>query len=155
MTASREQPPRKDGLAASLRGSLSGTEFRYLFRFLVVGLLNTCVGLGTIFACKYFFSLADVPANVIGYLVGLTNSFFWNRSWTFAHSGENVGTAVRFVMVFAVAYSANLLLLMSLLAQLRISSYVAQALANVLYTAVFYLGSRYFVFVRGPAAQRQ
>ena len=131
-------------------GSEGGGEFVYIFRFLLVGVLNTAVGLGTIYACKYFFSLGDVAANGVGYLAGLTNSFFWNRNWTFSHSGNTVWTAARFVLVFAAAYSANLMLMLSLISRSHVNAYAAQAVAVIPYTVIFYLGSRYFVFVRRP-----
>jgi putative flippase GtrA len=148
MTLLSKETAQKRRFATSPFRSDVGGEFGYIFRFLLVGVLNTAVGLGTIYACKYFFSLGDVPANGIGYLVGLTNSFFWNRNWTFSHSGSTVWTAARFVLVFAAAYSANLLLMLSLISQLHLNTYVAQAFATIPYTIVFYLGSRYFVFVR-------
>jgi putative flippase GtrA len=150
MTPLQEGRPRKPSIAASLCSSHVGTEFGHIVRFLLVGVLNTAVGLGATYASKYFFSIRDVPANGIGYLVGLTNSFFWNRRWTFSHSGDTVWTAARFVLVFAVAYSANLMLMLSLISRLRLNSYAAQALATIPYTVLFYLGSRYFVFVRRP-----
>ena len=122
------------------------SEVGYVIRFLMVGVLNTAVGLGTIYACKYFLSLGDVSANVIGYAVGLLNSFFWNRRWTFLHSGSPVATAGRFALVFAIAYLANLSAMLILTRSLILNSYVAQAIATIPYTVLFYLGSRYFVF---------
>lgn len=136
--------------AASPLGSHIGTEIGYILRFLLVGVLNTAVGLGAIYACKYFFSLGDVPANGVGYLVGLTNSFFWNRHWTFSHSGNAGWTAARFALVFAAAYSANLMLMLTLISRFHFNAYAAQAFATFPYTVIFYLGSRYFVFVRRP-----
>lgn len=117
-------------------------------RFLVVGLLNTCIGLAIIYACKYLGQLSDVPANAIGYAVALVNSFAWNRNWTFAHSGTVIPAAARFLGVFLVAYLANLLTVLVAIETFGVNSYLAHAVAIAPYTALFYLGSRYFVFVR-------
>ena len=130
---------------------MSAAELGRMLRFLVVGVLNTMVGLGSIYICKYFFALDDVPANVIGYLFGLTNSFFWNRKWTFAHSGDTARTIVKFVLTFLVAYAANLATVLSLVHS-GVNAYLAHALATAPYTAIFYIGSRYFVFTQ-PAAR--
>lgn len=124
-------------------------EIGYVLKFLVVGVLNTLVGLGSIYACKYFFSISDVPANAIGYALGLTNSFLWNRRWTFAQAGRTRITIIRFALVFVVAYATNLATMMVLRGSLGIDAYLAHALATAPYTAIFYLGSRYFVFVEG------
>jgi putative flippase GtrA len=148
MTLLSKETAQKRRFAASSFRFLAGAEFGYIFRFLLVGILNTAVGLGTIYASKYFFSLSDVPANVVGYFVGLTNSFFWNRRWTFSHSGNSLWTAARFVLVFAVAYLSNLMLMLSLISRFHFNAYAGQAFATIPYTVIFYLGSRYFVFVR-------
>lgn len=51
-------------------------------RFLIVGLVNTAVGLSVIFACKALAGLGDALSNAVGYTVGLAVSFVLNRSWT-------------------------------------------------------------------------
>ena len=38
-----------------------------LVRFVLTGVLNTAVGLGAIFALKWFLHMADTPANLLGY----------------------------------------------------------------------------------------
>lgn len=124
----------------------SAAEIAYVLRFLAVGVLNTCVGLGSIYALKYFLGLGDVPANMIGYLIGLTNSFFWNRRWTFSHSGRIGIAAARFFSVFIAAYAVNLAVALTCIHILAVNSYLAHAIATVPYTVIFYLGSRYFVF---------
>lgn len=115
-------------------------------RFIAVGILNTLAGLSIIYAAKYFFKLDDIPANLLGYGFGLMLSFFLNRSWTFRH-GQGIGRALaRFLIVFLVAYLANLVTLLFATSALGINSYVAQAVAIVPYTLVGYLGSKYFAF---------
>lgn len=121
-------------------------EIAYVLRFLAVGVLNTCVGLGSIYAFKYFLGLSDAPANLLGYLIGVTNSFFWNRRWTFSHTGR-IGIAVaRFFSVFIAAYVVNLAVALTCIHILTMNSYLAHAIATVPYTVIFYVGSRYFVF---------
>lgn len=123
-------------------------ELTRIARFLAVGVLNTFVGLGVIYACKYFGQLSDVPANAIGYVVGVANSFFWNRRWTFAHAGRILPAATRFFGVFCVAYVANLTTAMIAIGTFGVNSYLAHAIATVPYTVLFYLGSRFFALAR-------
>jgi putative flippase GtrA len=154
-----EQVTTSPGLGARIRESIlrrtvsvAESELGMLVRFLAVGVLNTVAGLGTIYACKYFLSLGDIPSNMIGYLFGLTNSFFWNRHWTFAQSGDTGRTVCKFLLVFMLAYLFNLATILLLTRTLGVNSYLAHAIATIPYTAIFYLGSRYFVFPRGSAA---
>jgi putative flippase GtrA len=115
------------------------------FKFALVGLANSAIGLATIYVLK-LFEVSDVVANICGYSIGLTVSFVFNRNWTFHHSGTVLPAALRFLSVFAIAYLANLGTVLGLIRLLGLNSYAAQTLGIVPYTTLFYLGSRYVAF---------
>jgi putative flippase GtrA len=117
-----------------------------LIKFLLVGVINTLVGLSTIYLLKWLSGTTDAVANAGGYLVGLTISFTLNRRWTFRHVGAVLPAAVRFGAVFAVAYLANLGTVLTLIHLFGINGYLAQAAGVPPYTTLFYLGSRYAAF---------
>ncbi|MCC9596333.1 MULTISPECIES: GtrA family protein [unclassified Rubrivivax] len=117
-----------------------------VLRFLIVGVLNTAVGLGTIYLLKWAGGFGDVAANACGYAVGLCVSFVLNRRWTFADRGRRAPAVMRFLLVFAIAYGFNLLTLLHLRDAWHIDAYLAHALATVPYTVTFFLGSKFFVF---------
>jgi putative flippase GtrA len=121
-------------------------EHARIARFLAVGVFNTVVGLAAIYLCKGLLGTGDVVSNVVGYAVGLANSFAWNRRWTFGHSGAVLPAAARFVIVFLIAYLLNLATVMAAIHMYAVNSYVAQAIGIAPYTAFFYLGSRWFAF---------
>jgi putative flippase GtrA len=77
-------------------------------KFVLVGVSNTFVGLGTIYAMKSLLGLGDASSNLIGYGVGLSWSFWLNRSWTFEHREHPGRALVRFFAVALVAYVVNL-----------------------------------------------
>jgi putative flippase GtrA len=54
--------------------------------------------------------------------------------------------ALRFLAVFGVAYSVNLLCVLLAIRAAGIDDYVSQAIGILLYTAIFYLGSRLYAF---------
>lgn len=122
-----------------------------LIRFLLVGVANTMVGMGTIFICQRL-GVPDVPANAAGYGLGLLFSFFCNRAWTFRHAGPVWPAAWRFGVVFAFAYAANLLTTLAALKLLGAGSFLAQLAGMPPYTILFYLGSRFLVFKRSAPA---
>jgi putative flippase GtrA len=119
---------------------------RPLGRFLGVGAVNTLIGLGVIYACKRLLGFGDVLANMSGYAVGLTIGFMLNRHWTFGHMGNVRIAALRFLAVFGVAYSVNLLCVLLAIRAAGIDDYVSQAIGILPYTAIFYLGSRLYAF---------
>lgn len=127
--------------AAAQRLRLPGT----LIRYLAVGVLNTIAGLGTIYLCLYAFGASDVLANAIGYAFGICLSFVLNKRWTFASRGDPTAELVKFVLVMALAYAANLAAVVGLIG-LGANHYLSQALGIGPYVAVGYLGSRCLVF---------
>jgi putative flippase GtrA len=115
-------------------------------RYVLVGVANTFVGLGVIYAAMYFLHFSDALANSMGYLVGVIISFFLNRNWTFAHTGSIAPALARFIGVLLVAYFANLATVLALIDIWGFNPYVAQAVGVLPYTALGYFGSRYFAF---------
>lgn len=114
-------------------------------RFLLVGGVNTVLGLAVIYLTKWS-GLADVPANFVGYAVGLCVSFALNKQWTFDYRGATAPAFARFLPVIALAYVLNLLTVISAIDVLHMNGYAAQALGILPYTAFTYLASRYFAF---------
>lgn len=125
---------------------MKGREPAIFARFLSVGAVNTLVGLGVIYACKWLLGFGDILANASGYTVGLTISFMLNRHWTFGHKGKVPVAVLRFLAVFAVAYSINLLCVLLAIRVAGIDGYISQAIGILPYTAIFYLGSRLYAF---------
>jgi putative flippase GtrA len=123
-------------------------------RFAAAGVLNTVLGLGVIFAAKAILGWADLPANILGYGIGLLVSFGLNRTWTFRHDGRLLPAFWRFGIGFAAAYAVNLLTLFALRDIFAVNSYVAQAAGVIPYTVAFYLIAALYVFPRaaGPGS---
>lgn len=125
---------------------MNGRLFREAGKFLSVGALNTVIGLLIIYAAKWFFQLGDVIANMCGYGVGLSLSFFLNSRWTFAYSGPQLHALIKFLLVSLVAYAVNLLTVLGALHYFELNSYVAQALGVPPYTVTSFFLSKYLVF---------
>jgi putative flippase GtrA len=115
-----------------------------VWRFAVVGMLNTVAGLAVIFSARAL-GLDEVPANATGYAVGLMLSFTLNRRWTFRHRGPLLALASRFAVVTLVAWLVNLAVLLGLL-HLGVAAVLAQTGAVLSYTVFSYLGYRWWAF---------
>lgn len=117
-----------------------------IVRFLLVGVINTLVGLGTIYSAMYFLGMGVVFANALGYSIGIVVSFSLNKTWTFGSRDRIVSTFPRYLLVLAVAYAANLATVLFVHARFDINAYLAQAMGVLPYTTIGFLGSRYFAF---------
>ena len=63
--------------------------FIHGFKFSLVGILNTLVGFLSFHLFFYLFGWDYRFSNVLSYILGVINSFFFNKFWTFK-SKKNV-----------------------------------------------------------------
>lgn len=117
-------------------------------RFALTGVLNTLVGLGTIFALKWFAGMGDTHANLIGYAVGLLVSYLVNSRWTFGYRQSLLPVLPRYLMVILLAYLVNLAVVHLCIAGLQLNTYLAQACGVIPYAGLSYVLLRYWVFGR-------
>ena len=123
-----------------------------MLRFLLVGVVNTLVGAGIMFllynlaGCSYWLSSA---AN---YIVGGVVSYFLNKYYTFKNTERSWKQVLRFALNVAVcwllAYGIAQPLALRLLAGFdeKLQTNAAMLAGLCLYTALNYLGQRFFAF---------
>jgi putative flippase GtrA len=117
-------------------------------RYLVVGLLNTLVGLLVIVILQALLGFSPFVANACGYAAGLVLGFIANRNWTFRHSGPVALSAALYAAMFALCYSLNLLALWLALSVLGWPAALAQLAGMSAYTFCFFVGCKMLVFAR-------
>lgn len=118
-----------------------------LVRFLLTGAANTLLGLAIIYALK-LLGMHDVPANLLGYALGIWISYAMHASWSFEYRGSIRAALPRYVLVTVLAYLANLATVSVALYWWGLNGYVAQAFGIPPYALVAYLGSKLYVFRR-------
>ncbi len=72
-----------------------------LLRFVVVGLVNTLVDLVAFYLLGLIPGMPDIAAKGISYVLGICNSFVWNKYWTFGAARSERGKR-EFAVFFAV-----------------------------------------------------
>jgi putative flippase GtrA len=129
-------------------------------RFIVVGLLNTAVDLGAFYVLSLIPGMPHSGAKAASYVLGICNSFIWNKYWTFG-----AGSSARGKREFAVFFAVNLpplavnVVVFTVLGiwidsgawLVRMAKAFAAAVVSVAWN---FLGSRYLAFrhtaVKGP-----
>jgi len=124
-----------------------------LIRYLLVGVVNTLVGLGTIYLAMYFLQMGVASSNAFGYAIGIMVSFALNKKWTFKSQDHPVYSFLRYLLVLLVAYVANLETVLFANSHFDLNAYLSQALGIIPYTAIGFLGSRYFAFHKREGTQ--
>ncbi len=117
-----------------------------LFRFLLVGIGNTLVGLSCIYFAMYFLHFELVKANAFGYAAGIMLGFVLNKTWTFNNNSHVIYSFIRYLVVLAVAFFANLKTVLYVDAHFSLNPYLVQVAGIVPYTIIGFLGSRFFAF---------
>lgn len=115
-------------------------------KFGIVGVSNTLLTAATIWILLKSLNSSDYLANIIGYIIGLINSFIWNRKWTFENKQSVKDTLYKFIGIFAISYLAQLGNLYLLLHHTSIDSYVCQLLSIVIYTVINFALNKYYTF---------
>jgi putative flippase GtrA len=119
-------------------------------RFVIVGLTNTIVDLGFF----YVFTLTGMPhlaAKTISYILGICNSFIWNKFWTFGarHSGRTAQEFGLFFLVNLPPLIVNIVVfgLLGFWATSGLAAQMGKAFIAAVVAVVWnFLGSRYLAF---------
>ncbi|WP_374992396.1 GtrA family protein [Paraburkholderia sp. SARCC-3016] len=119
---------------------------KQLFRFGLVGVVNTLIGLFIIYAIMYLFGAGLAIANFIGYIFGFIVSFILNRIWTFRDQRSIRRVLPKYLSVACASYLLNLLVVLLVNDQFKFNGYLTQLLGVVTYTVCMFLGCRYLVF---------
>lgn len=118
---------------------------RQEIRFLIVGAINTVVGYGT-YAILLFISYPYLIANTISMIVGVANSYLWNRFFTFKSKGKAASEIVRFSFVYLISYCCSMLFLYLIVGQLGMNAYIAGGLNIIVTTLISWFGHKNFSF---------
>jgi putative flippase GtrA len=115
-------------------------------KFGIVGVSNTLLTALTIWILMNVFHCSDYFSNITGYVVGLINSFIWNRRWTFESNTKVKDTIFKFIITFAISYALQLGNLYLLLQYSKIDPYVCQLLSIGVYTCVNFVLNKFYTF---------
>jgi putative flippase GtrA len=118
-----------------------------MIRYGLVGLANTVVGLSVIYVAMHVFHWHYATANVLGYCLGLTVSFFLNKRFTFrSPRAIPLREPLFFLLVFGASFAIQMGALVLFVEVLRVNRFAAQALAMAMYTAIGYAGNKLITF---------
>lgn len=123
-----------------------------LWKFLLVGVLNTLVGNGLMFLLYNLGGLSYWPATAISYALASVMSYFLNRCFTFKYTQGGWQVVLRFALNIAVCYglaygiAKPLIRLILSGAAEKVRDNVAMLAGMCLFVGFNYLGQRFFAF---------
>lgn len=117
-----------------------------LIKYGAVGVINTAMGYGVFWFFFRWLNFRPEAANAIGYVAALFLAFILNHIFVFSGSTISSTSAARFIAAFAIAFLINQIVLFVLFRIFSVPPEVAQIFAMIVYTVIFYLFNKHFVF---------
>lgn len=118
---------------------------KQISRFIFVGILNTIVGYGAYFILLYL-NIYYMLALLISHIIGVTNSFIWNKKWTFRSEGNARREGIKFFSVYGIIFMMNLFILTFFVEGLKLTPQIGQVIALGICTMISYFGHKYWSF---------
>lgn len=145
------------------------------FKFIVVGVINTLVGMGIMFG---LYNLANLKAldrgylfsdmgywisSAANYIITSVLSYFLNKHFTFKNKEKGGRPALRFALNIAVCYllaygiakPVTVLILGGTSLSQSLQTNIAMLAGSVFFVGFNYIGQRFFAFREKPASENQ
>ena len=127
---------------------------RQLSAFLIVGSLTALIDFLSYRSIVWTELLGVDTAKGVGFILGTGFAYFANRAWTFGFNKHLAGSLWRFVALYTITLTANVvlnMLVLEILATTPGAVELAFLFATVVSATLNFIGMRSFVFkVRGP-----
>lgn len=113
-------------------------------KFSIVGISNTLISLFVYYILIYF-NIHYIIANIIGFIVSVLNSYYWNRRYVFKRDMK-INAIIKIFISYGITLILNTTLLYIMVNYLKISSYIAPIINVFIITPVNYRLNKYWVF---------
>lgn len=121
-------------------------------KFIIVGIINTAVGAGVMFALYNVFNCSYWISSIMNYVVGSVVSFFLNKYFTFKSKAFSFKEVIYFIIniavCFFIAYGLAKPFAIYILSgySKSVQENTAMFIGMVLFTGLNYLAQRFIVF---------
>jgi putative flippase GtrA len=114
-------------------------------RFGVVGLASNAVLYG-VYLGMTTVGMGPKLAMSLVYAIGVAQTFLFNKRWTFGHVGRFDAALVRYILLYAGGYFANLLVLAWLVDGYGYPHQIVQGVMILTLAACFFILQKFWVF---------
>jgi putative flippase GtrA len=129
-----------------------------MYRFLIIGSINTVLGIALMFVFYNVFHLGYWGSTAIAYIIGSVFSYLMNKNYTFSYKKKDKMSILRFISVQVVAYSIAYLIARPLVffvfgyfddylnLEFRYIEQLAMLVGMGFFIVLGYMGQRFFAF---------
>jgi len=114
-------------------------------KFGLVGIINTLISI-----CFYILlvniGLHYILANILSYLIGVLNSYYWNKKWVFNYHDNHLSVFVKFLLVNLIVLGINTLSLYVCVHLIGMNKYEAQLIATAIGMGINFILNQKWTF---------
>lgn len=118
---------------------------RQLIRYGLVGVVSNLT-IYTVYLLITYLGVEPKTAMTSVYIIGASIGFIGNRKWTFAHRGNSINAALRYMLAHLFGYMLNLLLLFTFVDRLGYAHQWVQGVAIIIVAGFLFMVFKHFVF---------
>lgn len=116
-----------------------------LFRFALVGLSSNVV-LYLLYVLLTGLDLGHKTAMTLLYILGVLQTFLFNRRWTFRYQGRMPKALLRYLTSYGFGYFFNLVILIIMVDRLGLPHQIVQGILILITARLLFLLQKYWVF---------
>lgn len=127
---------------------MSGTITAQFTRYAIVGLASNFI-LYILYLALTELGMGYKSAMTLLYVVGVAQTFIFNKKWSFRHGGNVAGAFTRYTSVYAAGYALNLFALWLFVDRMVFPHQIVQGIMIVTLAVFLFLAQKYWVFAPG------
>ncbi len=144
---SKIQGEAKRSIAVILKLARRRESLKQFVKFCVIGLANVVVDWTIYFAIEYFTAIAKPVIKLISFVAAASNSYYFNRTWTFRSTNTAVRTEfVKFFLVSTVGAALNTGIFTAMITRFGVPDVVGLFVATALVTLWNFFANKYWTF---------
>lgn len=118
-----------------------------LMRYATVGLVSNAIGF-LLYLILTYAGMGHKLAMTLLYVMGVAQTFLFNKRWTFSHDGAFYGPFVRYVSSYAFGYLLNLAALLIFVDWAQWPHQIVQGVMIFILAGMLFLLQKYWVFAK-------
>jgi len=123
---------------------MSAIQAQYI-KFMTVGIISNVV-LYLLYILITSQSVGHKGAMTIVYILGVVQTYLFNKRWTFNHKSSNSYTSLKYLSVYGAGYLLNLLILIIFVDTFFLSHIVVQGFAIIVVAIFSFFSQKKWVF---------
>ncbi|WP_127837409.1 GtrA family protein [Clostridium prolinivorans] len=114
-------------------------------KFSMVGILNTVITIIS-YNILTFTGINYILSNTIAYILGMINSYFWNKTWVFSSKDKDINLVIKFIIVNFITLVLNNYILHVFVSNFKFNKSISQIPAIICGMVVNFVLNKIWTF---------